>query len=54
MAAYARFYKGDIADELARGTQEEGGLITMDDLARWQVRIEEPVKTSYTVSTFTS
>src|SRR6185295_13146680 len=46
-AAYDRFYKGDIAEELARGTQEQGGLITKEDLARWQVRIEEPVKTSY-------
>ena len=47
MAAYDRFYKGDIAQELVRGVQEEGGLITMQDLARWQVRTEEPVKTSY-------
>src|SRR6185295_2272932 len=46
-AAYDRFYKGDIAEELARGTQEQGGLITKEDLARWQVRIEEPVKTTY-------
>ncbi|HJQ38084.1 MAG TPA: gamma-glutamyltransferase [Thermoanaerobaculia bacterium] len=46
-AAYERFYKGDIAQELARGTQEQGGLITADDLAKWQVRIEEPVKTNY-------
>ncbi|HVG10786.1 MAG TPA: gamma-glutamyltransferase [Thermoanaerobaculia bacterium] len=47
LAAYDRFYKGDIAAELARGTQEAGGLITKEDLARWQVRIEEPVKTTY-------
>ena len=46
-AAYDRFYKGDIAQELARGTQEQGGLITVEDLANWQVHIEEPVKTSY-------
>ncbi len=46
-AAYDRFYKGDIAEELARGTREQGGLITKEDLAAWQVRIEEPVKTSY-------
>ena len=46
-AAYDRFYKGDIAQELVRGTQEQGGLITMEDLANWQVHIEEPVKTSY-------
>jgi gamma-glutamyltranspeptidase/glutathione hydrolase len=47
MAAYDRFYKGDIAQELVRGVQEEGGLITMHDLANWKVRIEEPVKTTY-------
>ncbi len=47
LAAYDRFYKGDIAEELARGTQEAGGLITKDDLARWQVKIEEPVKVDY-------
>lgn len=47
LAAYDRFYKGDVAEELARGTQEAGGLITKEDLARWQVRIEEPVKTTY-------
>jgi len=46
-AAYDRFYKGDIASELARGAQEEGGLITTTDLANWKVRIEEPVKTNY-------
>jgi gamma-glutamyltranspeptidase / glutathione hydrolase len=46
-AAYDRFYKGDIAEELARGTREQGGLITKEDLARWQVKIEEPVKTTY-------
>jgi gamma-glutamyltranspeptidase/glutathione hydrolase len=46
-AAYDRFYKGDIARELVRGTKEQGGLITMDDLASWKVRIEEPVSTTY-------
>lgn len=46
-AAHDRFYKGDIAAEIARGTQEQGGLITKEDLANWKVRIEEPVKTTY-------
>jgi gamma-glutamyltranspeptidase / glutathione hydrolase len=46
-AAYDRFYRGDIANELARGVQEEGGLITAADLANWKVRIELPVKTEY-------
>jgi gamma-glutamyltranspeptidase/glutathione hydrolase len=46
-AAYDRFYKGDIAQEIARGTQEQGGLITTADLASWRVRTEEPVMTTY-------
>ena len=46
-AAYDRFYKGDIADELVRGTQEQGGLITKEDLANWQVYIEKPDKVNY-------
>ncbi len=46
-AAYDRFYKGDIAEELVRGTREQGGLITRDDLAHWQVKIEKPVTTDY-------
>jgi gamma-glutamyltranspeptidase/glutathione hydrolase len=46
-AAYDRFYKGDIAKEIARGTQEQGGLITEEDLANWKVKIEEPTMTKY-------
>ena len=46
-AAYERFYRGDIARELVRGVREEGGLITLRDLAEWKVRIEEPVSTRY-------
>ena len=46
-AAYDRFYKGDIARELVRSVQEQGGLFTMDDLAKWRPRVEEPVKTDY-------
>ena len=46
-AAFDRFYKGDIAAEIARSTQEQGGLITAADLAGWKPRFEEPVKTSY-------
>ena len=45
--AYDRFYKGDIAKEIARGCQEQGGLITEQDLANWKVKIEEPMVTSY-------
>ncbi|HKR35470.1 MAG TPA: gamma-glutamyltransferase, partial [Steroidobacteraceae bacterium] len=47
MAAYDRFYKGDIAKEFARGSQEVGGLHTAEDLANWRVYLEEPVSTNY-------
>ena len=46
-AAYDRFYRGDVADELVRATREQGGLFTKEDLARWKVKIEEPVSTRY-------
>lgn len=47
MAAYDRFYKGDIAREIVRSSQAAGGLITMRDLADWQVYVEEPVTVNY-------
>lgn len=47
MAAYDRFYRGDIAEELVRATRAAGGLITMEDLDRWQVYLEEPVTANY-------
>ncbi len=47
MAAYDRFYKGDIAREFVRGSQEQGGLITMEDLAKWKPIEEEPLKVNY-------
>ena len=47
LAAYDRFYKGDIAEEFVRGSREQGGLVTMEDLARWKPRFEEPAMTTY-------
>ncbi|WP_026953990.1 gamma-glutamyltransferase family protein [Algoriphagus vanfongensis] len=46
-AAYDRFYKGDIAKEIVRGTREQGGLFTEADLANWSVKIEEPLHVNY-------
>jgi gamma-glutamyltranspeptidase/glutathione hydrolase len=46
-AAYYRFYQGDIAKEFVRGCQEQGGLITREDLSKWKVLQEEPLMTSY-------
>jgi gamma-glutamyltranspeptidase/glutathione hydrolase len=46
-AAYDRFYRGDIAEEIVRSMREHDGLFTMKDLDEWQVHIEKPVSTSY-------
>ena len=47
LSAYDRFYAGDIAQEIVRGTREQGGLFTMEDLTNWRVKIEEPLSTTY-------
>jgi gamma-glutamyltranspeptidase / glutathione hydrolase len=47
MAAYDRFYRGDIAEALVAATQAGGGLFTMEDLDRWQVHVDEAVTTNY-------
>lgn len=47
MAAYDRFYKGDIAREFVRGCREQGGLITLEDLAKWKPVEEEPLHVNY-------
>ena len=45
--AYNLFYKGVIADEIVRSVQEQGGLITKQDLANWQAKEEEPLHVNY-------
>ncbi|MCC6790074.1 MAG: gamma-glutamyltransferase, partial [Thermomicrobiales bacterium] len=47
MAARDRFYTGDIADEIHRYYEREGGLLTKDDLATFTVAVEPPVMTTY-------
>jgi gamma-glutamyltranspeptidase/glutathione hydrolase len=47
LAAYDRFYRGDVARELVRGAREQGALLTLEDLDRWRVHVEEPVRTTY-------
>ncbi|HEY4153877.1 MAG TPA: gamma-glutamyltransferase, partial [Puia sp.] len=46
-AASDRFYKGDIAREFVRGCREQGGIISMEDLARWKPVEEEPLHVNY-------
>ena len=42
-----RFYKGDIAREMARFAEENGGLMRYEDFASYQAKVEEPVSYNY-------
>jgi gamma-glutamyltranspeptidase / glutathione hydrolase len=46
-AAFDRFYKGDIAQEVERFFKENGGLLTAADLAAYEPRWTEPLHTAY-------
>jgi gamma-glutamyltranspeptidase / glutathione hydrolase len=46
-AARDRFYKGDIARELARFSETNGGLFRYDDFAEYTAKVEEPVSIDY-------
>lgn len=41
------FYKGEIARRIAEATQAAGGLLSVEDLAQFEGRIEPPVSTSF-------
>ena len=41
-AARDYFYKGDIAEEMARFSREQGGLLTLKDIRDFSVKIEAP------------
>ena len=47
IAAFNRFYKGDIAQEFERFFKENGGILTAADLAAYQPQWTEPLRTSY-------
>jgi gamma-glutamyltranspeptidase / glutathione hydrolase len=46
-AARDRFYKGDIARDLAAFSEANGGLFRYDDFAEYTVEVETPVSTNY-------
>ncbi len=46
-AARDRFYKGDIAREMARFSEENGGLFRYEDFATYSAKIEDPVFIEY-------
>ena len=41
------FYKGEIAEAMVAADQKYGGLMTMEDLANYQVEVMEPVHGTY-------
>ena len=41
------FYKGEIAEAMVKAVQKYGGLLTMEDLANYQVEVMEPVHGTY-------
>ena len=46
-AARDFFYKGDIADEMVNFIQQEGGLLTREDLAAFRVGVDQPPTVNY-------
>src|SRR6204780_79460 len=46
-AARDRFYKGDIAREMGKFSEENGGLFRYEDFAGYPAKLEEPVSTNY-------
>src|SRR5213082_2623389 len=46
-AARDRFYKGDIAREMAKFSEANGGLFRYEDFANYTAKIEEPVSIDY-------
>jgi gamma-glutamyltranspeptidase/glutathione hydrolase len=46
-AARDRFYRGDIAQQIAAFARQHGGLLEADDLAAFVTRVEMPVSTAY-------
>ena len=46
-AARDRFYKGDIAREMARFSERNGGLFRYEDFASYTAKVEEPVWVDY-------
>ena len=41
------FYTGDMAQAMVDAVQAEGGVLTMDDLANYEVKVREPVSSTY-------
>src|SRR5690606_8575268 len=47
MAARQAFYRGDIGERIARYHRENGGFLTMEDLAGYSSKMETPVSAAF-------
>ena len=45
--ARTAFYEGFVAEEIARFSEEQGGLLTGEDMARWRATLESPATFGY-------
>jgi len=43
----AGFYQGKVAQALVSGSQQAGGIWTLDDLAKYQIKLRQPLTTTY-------
>jgi gamma-glutamyltranspeptidase / glutathione hydrolase len=41
------FYRGELARQIAEDFAQNGGFVTYDDMATYEVRVEEPITTTY-------
>ena len=41
------FYKGEIAQAIVKEVQKRGGILTLEDLANYEVKVRKPVKGTY-------
>lgn len=41
------FYKGKIAESIVNEVQKQGGIITLEDLTKYEVKVRKPVKGTY-------
>jgi gamma-glutamyltranspeptidase/glutathione hydrolase len=41
------FYQGEIAEKIVATVEEAGGIMTLDDLAAYEVKVREPVRGTY-------
>ncbi len=46
-AGPADFYKGDVGREIIKGIERVGGILTLEDFARYEARVREPLTASY-------